>query len=86
MVTNDSLILLCQLRMTAIAHPDLLCYPKMRERHGLGRAGLIEDPSAVATVMLAVGEREGRSTSQAYIRVDPFGCSLRVDHGCACQD
>lgn len=67
--------------MTAIAHADFLGDTEVREGHRLRRALLIEDLTAVPTVMLAVGEAERCTTSQADVGVDPFWRGLGVDHG-----
>lgn len=56
-----------------IADPDLFDDPKVRQRHQMARASLVEHLPTVPAVVFPVGEGEGSSTSKAHFRVDPCG-------------
>jgi hypothetical protein len=53
----------------------------MGKGNRLGRALVVENLSAVATVVFPVCEREGSSTAETDIRVDPFWGGGGVHHG-----
>ena len=57
-----SLVLLRKLRVTAITDANLLRDTVMRESHVFGGALLIEDLTAVSTVVLPISEAEGSAT------------------------
>lgn len=79
------LVFLGQLCMTTITYSNFLSNTKVRERHRLGGALLIENLTAVPTVVLTVGEGERSTTPQTYVGVNPFWGCLGVDHRRACD-
>jgi hypothetical protein len=75
------LCLLTELGIATITYTHVLGNSKVGEGHCFRGALLIEHLSTVPTVVLAIGEGEGRSTAETHIRVDPLWCCLCVHHG-----
>lgn len=64
--------LVCELCMTPIVDTDRLQDSKVRQGQRLARALLVEAVSAVAAVVLSVGEGECGPAAHADVGIDPF--------------
>ena len=72
--------LLVELVVTRITDSNLLRNAEVWQGHGLGRTSLVEDLTTVATMVLAVRERERCPAAKANVRINPFRRCLSVHH------
>jgi hypothetical protein len=67
--------------MAAITYSYSFRNAKVRQRESLGGTLMVENLTAIATVMFTVGERERSPAAETDFRIYPLWSCLCVDHG-----